>query len=74
MAMYPFMAKHLKLNLKKVSDKNGDIDESTVTVEPYENLYVFGNNPENLPKNAIKDIEALYELFGEKNERVYESK
>ncbi|WP_241739501.1 acetylxylan esterase [Aestuariibaculum marinum] len=74
MAMYPFMAKYLKLSLKKVSDRNGGIDESTVTVEPYENLYVFGNNPENLPKNAIKDIEALYELFGEKNERVYESK
>lgn len=66
-AMYPFMAKYLDLRLDNITNKNGEIDESTCTIEPYENLYVFGNNPENLPKNALKHIDDLYKLFGEKN-------
>ena len=74
MAMYPFMAKQLGLNLKKVQNNKGEIDESTVVIEPYEKLYVFGNKVENLPKNALKDINQLYALFGEKNEKVYEVK
>ncbi|WP_435138341.1 acetylxylan esterase [Formosa sp. A9] len=73
-AMYPFMAEYLDLRLDNITNKNGEIDESTCTIEPYENLFVFGNNPENLPKNALKNIDDLYKLFGEKNERVYESK
>lgn len=69
MAMYPFMAKHLNLNLKKVTNKAGAIDESTCTIEPYEQLYVFKNDANHLPKHALKDIDKLYELFGEKNKK-----
>ncbi|MGB3152069.1 MAG: acetylxylan esterase, partial [Maribacter sp.] len=72
MAMYPFMAKHLGLNLDKVTNRQGDIDESKCTIEPYEKLYVFGNKEENLPSNALKNIDELYELFGEENKREYE--
>ena len=74
MAMYPFMAKHLGLDLNKVKNAKGEIDESNVTIEPYEKMYVFGNKAENLPKNALKDIDKLYEMFGEKNTRIYEVK
>lgn len=74
MAMYPFMAKYLGLNLKKVQNKKGEIDESSCVIEPYEKMYVFGAKGENLPKNALKDINKLYELFGEKNLRIIELK
>ncbi|GLB49611.1 CocE/NonD family hydrolase [Neptunitalea lumnitzerae] len=67
MAMYPFMAKYLGLDIKKVSNSSGKIDESFVTVEPKETLYVFGNKEENLPENAITDIDILYQYFGEEN-------
>ncbi|HQK39826.1 MAG TPA: acetylxylan esterase, partial [Flavobacterium alvei] len=74
MALYPFMAKYLGLDLKKVQNDKGEIDESTCVIEPYDKLYVFGNKAENLPKNALKDINKLYEMFGEKNLKVYEVK
>jgi len=74
MALYPFMAKYLNLDLNKVKNEKGEIDESTCVIEPYDKLYVFGNKAENLPKNALKDINKLYEMFGEKNLKVYEVK
>ncbi len=67
MAMYPFMAKYLGLNLDKVKNAKGEIDESTCVIEPTEKLLVFGAKGEKLPANAIKDINQLYALFGEKN-------
>ncbi len=74
MAMYPFMAKHLGLNLEKVKNKEGEIDESDCVIEPYANLYVFGNKVENMPQNAMKNIDELYKLFGEKNTKAYDVK
>ncbi|MFL1012149.1 acetylxylan esterase [Flavisericum labens] len=74
MAMYGFMAEHLNLDLERVKNKQGKVDESTCKIEPYENLYVFGKEGEGLPKNAIKDIDKLYELFGEKNLREHDEK
>lgn len=74
MALYPFMAKYLGLDLNKVKNAKGEIDESTCVIEPYDKLYVFGNKAENLPKNALKDINKLYEMFGEKNNKIYEVK
>ncbi|MFG6685739.1 acetylxylan esterase [Mariniflexile sp. HNIBRBA6329] len=74
MVMYPFMAKHLGLNLEKAKNKEGEIDESDCVIEPYENLYVFGNKVENVPQNAMKNIDELYELFGEKNNKEYDVK
>ncbi|MDP6636838.1 MAG: acetylxylan esterase [Phycisphaerae bacterium] len=53
MAAYPFLAKHLKLNVKAVQGSDGKIDESFVTVEEYKDLLVFGaDNPR--PKDAVK--------------------
>ncbi len=42
MAMYPFMAMHLQLDLAKVTNDDGKIDESFFTAEKYEQLLVFG--------------------------------
>ncbi|RUT68378.1 acetylxylan esterase [Flavobacterium cupreum] len=74
MALYPFMAKYLGLDLKKVQNQKGEIDESTVVIEPKEKMFVFGDKGEKLPSNALKDIDKLYEMFGEKNLKVYEVK
>jgi dienelactone hydrolase len=53
LAMYPFMAKHLQLDLGRIQDHEGRIDESFVTVETREEMLVFGkNNP--YPANAVK--------------------
>ncbi len=74
MAMYPFMAKYLGLDLNKVKNSKREIDESICTVEPYEKLYVFGDKGEKLPSNALKDIDKLYEMFGEENHKDHEVK
>jgi dienelactone hydrolase len=45
-AVYPFLAKHLKLNLKAVTDKTGEITEKGIVIESYEQLKVFSEkNP-----------------------------
>jgi len=67
MAMYPFMAKYLGLDINRVKNSKGEIDESTCVIEPTENLLVFGTKGEKLPAYALKDINQLYALFGEKN-------
>jgi dienelactone hydrolase len=52
-AAYPFLAKHLKLNLQAVPAKDGKVDESFVAVEKYKDMLVFGpDNPR--PKDAVK--------------------
>ncbi|MDD3586705.1 MAG: hypothetical protein PHQ75_05940 [Thermoguttaceae bacterium] len=55
-AMYPFMAKHLGLDIKQA-------DESKVTLETAEALMVFGPNKERYPKNGVKNIEELIQAF-----------
>lgn len=70
-AMYPFMAKYLGLDMHKIEDKNGRIDESTITVEPYENLYVFGKNGENLPSNAIHGFDQLQKLWNKETHQTH---
>lgn len=74
MAMYPFMAKYLGLDISKVKNSKGEIDESACVIEPTEKLLVFGAEGEKLPASALKDIDKLYALFGEKNFKVYEVK
>lgn len=57
-AVYPFMAKHLKLDLSRILDSDGKIDESFVTVEKTKDMKVFtADNPR--PAYAIKAIEQL---------------
>lgn len=74
MALYPFMAKYLGLNLAKVKNEKGEINESTCVMEPKEKLLVFGPQGEKFPTTALKDIDKLYEMFGEKNNKEYEVK
>lgn len=45
-AVYPFLAKHLKLKLSVILDKNGNISEEGVVIEPYDIMKVFSDeNP-----------------------------
>lgn len=58
---YTFLAKHLKLSLGKVSNENGEINESFVTVETPEKLQVF--NKEHIrPAYAIIGDEAVTKM------------
>ena len=51
-AVYPFLAKYLKLNLSAIQDKNGEITEKGIVIEPYEKMKVFSEtNP--LPKYSV---------------------
>lgn len=50
MAAYPFLAKHLALDLARVS-ANGKVDESFVTFETQEEMMVFNGE---YPENAVK--------------------
>jgi len=65
MALYDFLAKNFQLDLKKMKDKAGNIDESKVTIEPFPAMYVFGEKGENLPSNAVKSFETLEKMFEE---------
>ena len=62
-AMYQFMAKHLNLDKSKVFDKNGKLDESAISIEGENALKAFGENGENLPKNALKSFDELVNVF-----------
>lgn len=64
-AVYDFIAKHFKLNLKAIQDAAGKIDESTITVEPEPALYVFGEKGEKLPTHAVKGFDNLEKVFEE---------
>jgi SSS family transporter len=62
-AMYPFMARHLGLNLAAIQSADGHIDESRCTVEPDSALYVFGSHGQNLPADAILGFENVKKFF-----------
>ena len=53
MAAYPFLAKYLNLDLTKVQNSEGKIDESFVTFETREQMLVFDKDFP-LPKDAVK--------------------
>ncbi len=65
MALYPFIAKHLQMDINHIQDKTGKIDESGVMVEETEAMYVIGNKADNLPENAIIGFENLVRVFQE---------
>ncbi|MBD0288527.1 MAG: acetylxylan esterase, partial [Flavisolibacter sp.] len=62
-AMYEFIAQQFGLNINAVKDKSGNIDESNVTIEKPSALYVFGENGERLPSNAVKGFDAVTTVF-----------
>ena len=53
MAAYPFLAKHLQLDLSQVQNSKGEIDESFVTIETRDQMLVFGKS-HPWPKDAVK--------------------
>ncbi len=61
-AMYPFMAKYLKLNLKAVTDADGNIDETPAKVLDQKDLEVF-NEAHPRPANAVMGDEAVMKLL-----------
>jgi hypothetical protein len=63
-ALYEFIGKHFHLDMSAVKDKTtGKIDESKVTIEPENALYVFGDHGEKLPANAIHSYDELKKQF-----------
>jgi dienelactone hydrolase len=61
-AMYAFMARHLKLDLKAVTDKSGQIDEDPAKVLEQKDLAVFdATHPR--PANAVMGDEAVLKLL-----------
>lgn len=61
-AMYPFMAKYLKLDIKAVEDANGNIDESKIKVWEPSALQVF-TDAHPRPVNAVQGDEAVLRLL-----------
>jgi len=62
MAMYEFMARNLGLNINAIKDKNGKIDETTCTIEKYEDQLVFGKEGK-VPANAVKGPDAIKKVL-----------
>jgi len=61
-AMYEFMAEHIGIDLKKLKGKNGEIDESLVSVLPEAELRVF-NDSHARPANYLAGDENLSRLL-----------
>ena len=55
-AMYPFMAKHLGLDLTQA-------DETKVTVEELDTMLYWGPNHVNYPKEAVQTLDDLKKVF-----------
>jgi dienelactone hydrolase len=53
-AVYPFMAKHLDLDLSKAMNQDGTLNEKGIVIEEIEDLYTFDKN-HPFPENAIRN-------------------
>ncbi|AYD47656.1 acetylxylan esterase [Arachidicoccus soli] len=62
LALYHFVAKFWHLNLKTI-ETNGKIDESQVTIEKPNQMYVFGDHGQLLPKDAVMGFDNLVKVF-----------
>jgi hypothetical protein len=65
LAAYDFLARYLGLNTQTVKTADGAFDESGVTVEKTEAMYVFGPKGETFPKNAVHDMKTLNQVLQE---------
>jgi len=65
-ALYDFLVQNFHLNGAAVKDKTGGYNESKVTIEKENALYVFGDKGERLPKNAVMGFDQLEKLFHSK--------
>ncbi|QRR03746.1 alpha/beta hydrolase family protein [Dyadobacter sandarakinus] len=61
-AMYAFMSKNLGLDLKAISDAQGNIDENSIKVLDQKDLAVY-NAAHPLPANALSGNEALIKVL-----------
>jgi hypothetical protein len=61
-AMYRFMARYLGLELQRILNNNGEIDEAPVQLLTQEDLTVF-DSAHPLPANAIKGDAAVLALL-----------
>jgi len=57
-AMYPFMAKHLKLDIRLIQNAQNELDETNSKVLSADELNLF-NQEFPLPKNALMGDEAI---------------
>ncbi|WP_423127988.1 alpha/beta hydrolase family protein [Gaoshiqia sp. Z1-71] len=65
-AVYSFLAKHMGLELTRIQDKRGNVNESGITIQTREQMLVFGKNGEKLPAHAISGIDELKRLLTDK--------
>ncbi len=72
-AVFEFFAKHLGLNLKAVQAADGSIIDTTITLEPENAFYVFGEKGEKLPAHAVKGFDNLEKLFADEVRRSKEN-
>jgi hypothetical protein len=63
--VYKFFAKHLGLDLSKITNATSEVDESFVTVQPFNDLKVFTDKTPR-PAYAIKGNENVIALFSKK--------
>jgi hypothetical protein len=61
LAAYPFLAKHLGLDVKKIRDKNGNITEDFVSVQSQKDLVFFTEQE----RNALVSGDDVYRIFVE---------
>ncbi|HUQ66532.1 MAG TPA: acetylxylan esterase [Flavitalea sp.] len=59
--VYKFLAEKLGLNIKAITGKNGEIDESSITIQNHDDLLVFRNNP--LPASALRSHVEIMKSF-----------
>ncbi|MBN2165147.1 MAG: hypothetical protein JW717_02610 [Marinilabiliaceae bacterium] len=62
-AMYRFLVDNFGLDSTKVFDKYGHLDETKITIEAPEDLFVFGNKKDNLPNGAVMSFEELEAIW-----------
>lgn len=66
-AMYRFVSKYFDLDLNKILDSDGNIDESPVVIETEEQMQVFGRVKDEVevPKNMIKGKDSFIKKMKE---------
>jgi hypothetical protein len=57
-AVYPFLAKHLGLDVAKAINMDGTLNETGIVIEPQELLYPF-DQKHPFPKNGIRNNDGV---------------
>src|ERR1035437_123054 len=60
--MYTFFSKTFGLNLKAISDGNGNIDENGITIQNNKDMHVYGEG-HPLPANALRSHQEIMKAF-----------